>query len=266
MLEGLSGIVTVVNLLLATLVGVRLLRRGRRQAQAPETALGTYFVCAATLGTLFACVAYGAVAQRALEPDATAVRVLVFVSHVFYLLGTTALYRFTAQVFRPDSAWARRLANYAVAAYALGVLWEVPGDGFAVVILPAFGYWLAFVARVGAFAWVAVEALRYWAGARKRVRLGLADPLVSNRFLLWGSWSITLFVTACTEPAARLIYVAQSGTSTELNLDVVGPIVLATIALTSLLSTLSAVLMVLTFFPAPAYRRWVEARAARQQA
>jgi hypothetical protein len=265
-LESISGVVTVLNLALAILVGVRLLLRGRRKARAPETALGSYFVCAATLGTLFACVAYGAVAQRALEPDAGAVRVLVFVSHVFYLLGTAALYRFTAQVFRAESVWARRLANYAVAAYALGLLWEVPGDRFAVVILPGFGYWLAFVARVGAFAWVAVEALCYWRGARKRVRLGLTDPLVSNRFLLWGSWAATLFVTACTEPAARLIYVDRAGTSVALNLDVVGPIVLVTIALTSLLSTLSATLMVFTFFPTRTYRRWVESRAARPQA
>jgi hypothetical protein len=261
MLEAVSGIVTVLNVVLATLVGVRLLRRARGQVRPPEATLGTYFLCAATLGTLFACVAYGAVAQRALAPDDGVVRVLVFVSHVFYLLGTAALYRFTAQVFRADSGWARKLTVFSIGAFALGVLWELPGDRYAVVMMPGFGYWLAFSARVGAFAWVGWESLAYWAGARRRVRLGLTDPLVGNRFLLWGLWALTLFVTACTEPAARLMYVAQAGTSPELVMDVVRPIILFTIALTSCLSAISAVLMVLTFFPTPAYRRWVKGKA-----
>ena len=34
--------------------------------------------------------------------------------------------------------------------------------------------------------WGAVESLRYYALMRRRLRLGLADPLVTNRFLLWG--------------------------------------------------------------------------------
>jgi hypothetical protein len=34
-----------------------------------------------------------------------------------------------------------------------------------------------------------VEALLYYAGARKRAALGLADPVVANKFALWGIYS-----------------------------------------------------------------------------
>lgn len=263
-MELVSAVVTLLNLVLASVVGVRLLGRGRREGRPPETALGVYFLAGGALGTLLSCAAYGAVAQRALGPADAATRGLVLSSHLFYVAGTAGVYHFTAQVFRPGSVWARRACVAAIAAFVLGLLLEIPGDAFAVVILPGFGYWLAFVARTGGFAWAAFESLRYWNGARRRVRLGFTEPLVCNRFLLWGLWSVTLFVSAWTEPAARVAYVLSAGTRTELVLEVMRPIVLGVIGLTSLLSSVSLVTLALTFFPTPAYRRWVEARAARR--
>ena len=47
---------------------------------------------------------------------------------------------------------------------------------------------------MAAYLWTAWEALRYHGLMRRRVRIGLADPAVSDRFLLWGLMS--LFVTA----------------------------------------------------------------------
>ena len=40
--------------------------------------------------------------------------------------------------------------------------------------------------QVLALGWGAAEALLYWVRMRRRLRLGLADPVVTNRFLLWG--------------------------------------------------------------------------------
>ena len=85
---------------------------------------------------------------------------------------------------------------------------------------------------------------------------------MANRFLLWGIWSTTLFVSAWTEPVARASYVLRAGTSTELIVDAVRPVILATIGLTSVLAAVSFVTLALTFFPTPAFRRWVASRAA----
>jgi hypothetical protein len=40
--------------------------------------------------------------------------------------------------------------------------------------------------QVGCLLWGAGEALRYWRMMRRRLRLGIADAVVTNRFFLWG--------------------------------------------------------------------------------
>ena len=42
------------------------------------------------------------------------------------------------------------------------------------------------IIQVIALGWGASEAFAYWARLRKRERLGLADPVLANRFLMWG--------------------------------------------------------------------------------
>jgi hypothetical protein len=39
--------------------------------------------------------------------------------------------------------------------------------------------------------WVGIEGFIHYLDARERVRLGLCDPLVCNRYLLWGITGIT---------------------------------------------------------------------------
>jgi hypothetical protein len=40
--------------------------------------------------------------------------------------------------------------------------------------------------------WTAVEALLYYNTLKKRQTLGLADPVIVNRFLLWGASAVAL--------------------------------------------------------------------------
>ena len=39
--------------------------------------------------------------------------------------------------------------------------------------------------QIGVLLWGSYEALRWWRRMRRRVRLGIGDPLVASRFLLW---------------------------------------------------------------------------------
>jgi len=50
------------------------------------------------------------------------------------------------------------------------------------------------------FAWAGAEALIYWRKLVRRERLGLADPIVTNRFLLWGG------CCAATSPIALWVF------------------------------------------------------------
>ena len=135
-------------------------------------------------------------------------------------------------------------------------------EGFAVKVFPGIAYWAFYLARVAPYYWLAAESLRYYAAAQRRLRLGLADALVTNRFLLLGLWAVAWAAMGFADIVARGIYMMVSGSTTEVRLDTAGPIILMTIAITSALGTLAAVTLGLSFFPTRAYRRFVESRAA----
>ncbi len=96
--------------------------------------------------------------------------------------------------------------------------------------------------------WAAGEALLEYRRARRRTRLGLSDPLVTNRFLLWG-------LAALSE---CLIYVAvMSGILRGVPSDFLNG---TTAFVVSALGMSAAITILLAFLPPRAYRRWVESR------
>ena len=101
---------------------------------------------------------------------------------------------------------------------------------------------------------------------RWRVQIGLADPLVADRFLLFGLWSAAGLANLGADVVSRLIYVAAGGAG---HPDVPGllrSIAIGTMSATMVLGVVSAVTLFLAFFPTQGYRRWVVARAARTAA
>jgi len=82
-----------------------------------------------------------------------------------------------------------------------------------------------------------------------------------NRFLIWGIWSAANFVNLAADPVARVVYVTLAGTTSELVMEVIRPVMIGTMGVTMILGLVSAATLFLTFFPTTAYRRWVEARA-----
>ena len=108
---------------------------------------------------------------------------------------------------------------------------------------------------------VAVESFRYWLMLRRRLRLGLADPVVTNRFLLWAVFATGSTLNYVADLASRSLYWWAYGTVQPVPAHLaamVGP----TIIVTMILGAVSAVTLFLTFFPTPAYRRWIEARSS----
>ena len=65
--------------------------------------------------------------------------------------------------------------------------------------------WLRGIALL----WGGTESLRYWRLLRKRIALGLADPIVARRFLLWG---VALFGNGITNSidATMKLFVVQA--------------------------------------------------------
>jgi hypothetical protein len=55
-----------------------------------------------------------------------------------------------------------------------------------------------------------------------------------------------------------------AGTTTEIIVEVVEPVVIGTMAVTMVLGVISAATLFLTFFPTAGYRRWLESRSAQR--
>jgi hypothetical protein len=133
-------------------------------------------------------------------------------------------------------------------------------EEFAVRVLNGPFYWIGFLTREGALAWMAVESLRYWRLLRRRLALGLSDALVTNRFALWGLWAVIVFWMGASDPLARVWYCWVTDTTTIWHPIVGRPIIVAVMAATSALGVGAATSLFLTFFPTASYRRWILSR------
>jgi hypothetical protein len=98
---------------------------------------------------------------------------------------------------------------------------------------------VALVSGVG-FAWTAWESFRYWIVLRRRLALGLADPLVVNRVALWA-------MTGCS---SVLINVANAWTSLAEISFVDDPL---TMIVTGALGFISSACLFLAFLPPTSY-------------
>ena len=169
----------VVCSLLATL-GARVFARARRAAATTDSLIGVYFL-AMGLGAIPALLSNDpSLFARSAAPYAMAF------GHATLSVGFGALAVFAWRCFGPDSGWRRALAG-AMAGLLTGLLcaqgwierFEPPGG--AVVQATA-------IVRASTLVWVLSESVRYWLLMRRRARIGLAEPLVANRFLLWSLW------------------------------------------------------------------------------
>ncbi len=230
-------------LVFSLFVGVRLLLLARRTRGLPELAVGLACVCSGSLGMGLQTLGDTPPLEPPLAHLSFAIgRVLVHVGILCQVL-------FTWRVFRAERAWAA--ASFwgivaAVAAISLGGAWSGSlGDR------DYSGPWflLQVAVHVLGLAWGALESLLYWTRMRRRLGLGLADPVVTNRFLVWG---MAIGAGALAVAAEGVLHVLPD----------VGP--QGTIA--SICASFGATSMLgywLTFFPPRAYCRWLAGRAPR---
>lgn len=224
-------------------IGARLLAVGVRTRTGPELALGCGFLVGAVAGY----VPETLVLSTDLLP-ADVERAVLAATQVAIRLAAVAVLAFTVHVFRHGNRWAHALAAAIVAALALSwlafpttqIYAQTPGD--------RIWYDVFAVARSAAIGWGALESLRYWRRARRRQRLGLADPLVAERFLLWG-----VGLGAMTALMASTLLARAAG---------VDPAAPGWVLLESLAGLVGAATLWLTFFPTRAYRARVARRAA----
>src|SRR5262245_26634874 len=161
--------------------GIRMMRLARRTGRSPELLLGLGLLLQAGIGYPISVVAPYAGA---------ALPLLWFLSSSCTNTGMGLLFAFTAHVFHDRARWAWMIVGAGSALLLVQTIGHVTTQSSADPAVRAEGllFWGAGSLFLSGFSWgwTGFEALRYHDRLRKRAALGLADPVVVNRMLLWG--------------------------------------------------------------------------------
>jgi hypothetical protein len=234
----------VIFLGILVVVGLRLLSLWWRTRQLPELCLGLGITAISTVGMPLSVLGR--------MPSAIGTRLgdVAFAVGLSLACGGIALlFAFTWRVFRAEAPWAR-LVMVAVclglAVLDAGLIQAASQGSTLGEVVSGTRPWAVGIVSmtVLSFAWGGFEAMRYFRLLRRRQALGLADAVVTHRFLLWtvADWTA---VVLCGSVAGFLL----AGRAV-----LVDPLSLCAIALAG---TVMSVTWYLTFFPPAAYVRYV---------
>jgi hypothetical protein len=218
----------------------RLLRLNRRTGERPELQLGIYFAFTGQWYLVFNAPYFLGI--EALPP---------LVEHGVewvYAVGIIPYLLFIRAAFRPNSAWATALVIVCALLLFVGAAAASLGGGFS-NSLDDPNYLIEWVGYTVPCVWLCVEGAISHAAAKKRVRIGLCEPTVANRYLLFACFGFCQ-TAAC---AADLIWAygnSTAGVASSFANGLLGATEFASVAV-----------LWLAFFPPLVYRRWVDARA-----
>jgi hypothetical protein len=234
--------------LVVNAVSIRLLLLWRRTRALPELCIGLGLFVISFAGLPLAGL------SRSPQLFGTPLGGLVFTVGMTVVAGGIYLFFvFTWCVFRRESRWGR------VTLWAAALTLASVAIGYGYISLTRTGIDQVHDGRhfgmmlisllVGCFTWTAIESLLYYGLLRRRRAIGLADPVVVNRFLLWGLSASSLALLC-----AGILVCLSLGM-----LIVRDAIPLYGIAIGGMVSSVT---WSLTFFSPGWYRRSVEARHA----
>jgi len=162
-------------------VGVRLVALWHRNRELPELLIGVGVLGIGPVGFGFMTIAsvlgegHGLVSRALLATGVLAACVGAFAEIVF-----------NTYVYHRGNRLVYGIAGISGVLLLLCFAGAGVQTGFASMNTVDGPYLGRTVITVACLFWGSVEALRYWRLMSRRSRLGLADPVVTNRFLLWG--------------------------------------------------------------------------------
>ena len=252
-----AGVAQGLYLAAAFLLGGHLLLRARRSRELTQLLLGLHLLLAMGVGYVLLSVGVVLVELSA-EPPRRLLAWLMGAGYAATILGLMATLLFNQRVFRPGERWAAVFVGLASAVMWVGWAGYGASGGFAGGRFEGTWLWVQLGGMLATNFWVAAEPLAYHQRMRRRLRLGLADPVVVNRFLLWGLGSLARAVMIGLGPLSALC-LAHAGA------DAAFAISSAILVVASACGLFTSVAYWLTFFPTPGYARWLTSRAARGQ-
>jgi hypothetical protein len=243
-LQIVAAIAGIASVLLAWIVGGKLLLLSRRTGQTPEFLVGLGLLMAGGLWSPLMAVGRQA---TALSDE---VRVaLVVLGGITGFVGMTSIAIFNWRVFRPGETWAQGLA-VAFACLVAGLYAAQSfNPGWLVFARQETGPWTyATMAGSLLYAWSCAEAWAAHAMLSRRQRLGLADPVVADRMRLWMLLQLNSLAASIGFGICQQMGIQVAGTPPGLLLG-------------ALAGFLSATLLWLAFMPPATYLENVRRRA-----
>ncbi len=222
------------------IASLRLIRLSRKNGERPELLLGLYFGLSGAyylsynLPSLFGFESWAPTAEWIIE--------------WIYVLGVFPYLFFIRAVFRPGAAWAGVLVGYStillLAGTVLGGL-----DGREVYSFDNPWFLIQWAGYTAPCVWMCWEAILSRRGALKRVRLGLCEPVVANRYLL-----LALFggfqTLACLADLSYASDISNNQQASLISETLLGGTEIAAVAV-----------LWLAFFPPRFYANWITRRA-----
>jgi hypothetical protein len=224
-------------------LAVRLFRIAWRMRSLPELLVGVHFLLAPIAISLSIRVA------RFDPAHAEAVRATI---SALFAIASGALLLFGWRVFRPGLALAKTIACGGILLFAGVWSFELATGGYATGT--GFGLRALIFAP---YLWVFAESFWYYRRMRRRLRLGLADPVTTNRFLLFAIWTGGVVAIVSLGLTGAALAQLDGGRFSEQELFS-NPAILT---LTRVLTLPVAVSIWLSFFPPARYCGWLERRA-----
>lgn len=231
--------------LVSLVVGVRLLLLAQRTRELPELFMGLAFLSGGAIGYPIVVAS-----TRFLESDPALARTLFYLGMPLLSICAALLYRFWQQVYHPRETRAALVfwGVVALLAVGLGMQWATTEPGSIANESP--WYHLQLYLQGGAYAINMWANGRFQQALRRRISLGLADPIVANRVFLWAVASSAVVLQYVYTMA--VIYSTPAGEHAIGNPGII-----------SALGLIAGVLILLAFFPPAAYRRWISPRGER---
>jgi hypothetical protein len=243
-LEIVAALAGIASVIVAWIVGCKLLLIGRRTGQLPEFLIGLGLLMAG--GFWSPLMAVG----RQATGLSDGVRVaLVVCGGLSGIVGMICIAVFTRRVFRPEQSWALALtAAFTCAIVALYAA-QTFQPGWLTFAREERGPW-THVSAVGGviYTWSCVEAWKAHAMLSRRMRLGLADPVVTDRMRLWMWLQLNSMLASVVFATFQQLGIPVAGTTIGLLLG-------------ALAGFLSAVFLTLAFMPPTSYLDAVRRRA-----
>ena len=234
--------------LLSLVVGVRLLSLARRTRELPELLIGLAFLIGGAIGYPIVVAS-----TQLLEKSPELARTLYYVGMPIISLCSVLLYRFWQQVYHP-AKWRAAFVFWTVVVLLLvGIAAQWATTEVGSIAAESFWYRMQLYVQGGAYAINLWASARFHGALRRRIPLGLADPIVANRVFLWALASCAVVMQYAY--TIGVVYATPPGEHAIGNPGII-----------SGLGLVAGVLILLAFFPPAIYHRWVSARAERPSA